>query len=66
MFEPSPPLRVEYYLKSDTAKMPEYKSARAAGMDFFASETIAIEPGRHALVRTGVVMRLPAGHCLEI
>ncbi len=59
-------LVAEYYLKTDSAKTPEYKSERAAGMDFFASETITIAAGDHALVRTGVVMRLPAGYYLEI
>lgn len=59
-------LAAEYCLKTDTAKKPEYKSERAAGMDFFASETITIEAGEHALVKTGVVMRLPAGYYLEI
>ncbi len=59
-------LRAEYHLKTNTAKKPEYKSARAAGMDFFACETITIPAGGHALVRTGVVMRLPPGHYLEI
>jgi dUTP pyrophosphatase len=56
----------DYYLKTDTAKKPEYRSERAAGTDFFASETITIDAGEHALVRTGVVMRLPPGYYLEI
>ena len=66
MADPSHTVAAEYHLKTDTAKKPEYKSARAAGMDFFASETITIDAGRHALVKTGVVMRLPAGYYLEI
>jgi dUTP pyrophosphatase len=59
-------LSASYYLKTDGAKKPEYKSERAAGMDFYASETITIGAGQHALVKTGVVMRLPAGYYLEI
>jgi dUTP pyrophosphatase len=66
MSEQSEPLCAQYCLKTDTAKAPEYKSERAAGMDFFASETITINPGEHALVKTGIVMRLPAGYYLEI
>ncbi len=57
---------VEYYLKSRSARRPEYGSERAAGMDFFASETVTIAPGEHALVHTGVVMRLAPGYYLEI
>ncbi len=56
----------EYYLRTATAKRPDYGSERAAGLDFFASETTTINPGEHALVHTGVVMRLAAGHYLEI
>jgi dUTP pyrophosphatase len=59
-------LAAEYYLTTDAAKKPEYKSVRAAGMDFFAAEAVTINPGDHALVKTGVVMRLPAGYYLEI
>ncbi len=66
MAETQQPLRAEYFLKTPAAKMPEYKSERAAGMDFFASEMVTIGPGEHALVKTGVVMRLPPGHYLEI
>ncbi len=66
MTNPSPALLAEYYLKTDTARKPEYKSARAAGMDFFACGTITIPAREHALVRTGVVVRLPPGHYLEI
>ncbi len=57
---------VEYFLKSESAKKPEYGSERAAGMDFFASESVTINPGDHALVHTGVVMRLAPGYYLEI
>ena len=55
-------VRAEYYLKTPDASRPAYASARAAGMDFFAAETITIAPGAHALVKAGVVMRLPAGY----
>jgi dUTP pyrophosphatase len=57
---------VEYYLKSPSARKPEYGSERAAGMDFFASKSVTIAPGEQALVRTGVVMRLAPGYYLEI
>ena len=57
---------VEYYVKSESARKPEYGSDRAAGMDFFASESVTIAPGEHALVHTGIVMRLAPGYYLEI
>jgi dUTP pyrophosphatase len=59
-------VRAEYFLKTPDARKPEYASTRAAGMDFFAAENVTILPNAHALLKTGIVMRLPAGYYLEI
>ena len=42
------------------AQMPEYAHPGDAGMDVRSVEELVIESGRRALVRTGLVMILPA------
>ena len=46
--------------------LPAYATAGAAGFDFRAAvpagETLSIEPGARALVPTGFVFEIPAGH----
>lgn len=45
--------------------LPAYQSALAAGVDLLAAiadtEPVVLEPGRHALVPTGLMIALPAG-----
>ena len=45
--------------------LPAYETAEAAGMDLRAAlaegETIVLQPGRHALIPTGLSMALPVG-----
>jgi dUTP pyrophosphatase len=47
------------------AVMPRYASALAAGMDLAAcvpeGERVVIEPGRIAMVKTGIAVAIPAG-----
>ena len=44
--------------------LPAYQSAAAAGMDLAAAceEAVALQPGERALVPTGLILELPAGH----
>lgn len=53
-------------LMSDTAKMPEYKSEGAAGMDLCADEDAVIPPGSRAAIPTGLKMAIPQGYVGEI
>ena len=46
--------------------LPEYHTPGAAGFDFAASEDVVVEPGAIALVPTGLVINVPAGHFLGI
>jgi dUTP pyrophosphatase len=45
--------------------LPEYQSAQAAGLDLLAAvpddAPVAIEPGRYAVIPTGIAISLPAG-----
>lgn len=44
------------------AVLPTRGSTAAAGLDIYSIETVAIEPGQRALVRTGLAAAIPEGH----
>ena len=46
--------------------LPKYETSGAAGFDLAASADVTIEPGAVALVPTGLVIAVPAGHFLGI
>jgi dUTP pyrophosphatase len=51
---------------SEGLPLPDYQTAEAAGFDLLAAcpadEPVTLEPGGRALVPTGLVLALPAGH----
>jgi dUTP pyrophosphatase len=48
--------------------LPAYATAGAAGMDLLAAVAapVTIEPGRRALIPTGIAVALPAGYELQV
>ncbi len=46
--------------------LPSYQTAGSAGFDLAASADLTIQPGQIALVPTGLVIAVPAGHFLGI
>lgn len=46
--------------------LPVYGSAFAAGMDLHAAYEALIEPGKSALVPTGLVFEIPSGYEMQI
>jgi dUTP pyrophosphatase len=48
-------------LLTETARMPARAHADDAAFDLYADESLVLEPGRRAKVRTGVALALPAG-----
>ena len=46
--------------------LPKYETTGAAGFDLAASADVTIAPGTIALVPTGLVIQVPAGHFLGI
>jgi len=46
--------------------LPEYQTAGAAGFDLAASEDVVVDPSSIALIPTGLVIQVPAGHFLGI
>lgn len=55
---------VRYRRLRPEAKVPEYHSAWAAGMDLHAAgdRSYVIRPGRRALVPTGLALEIPPGY----
>ncbi len=49
-----------------TVPLPSYGTGESAGFDLAASHDLVIAPGQVALVRTGLVIEVPSGHCLAI
>lgn len=47
-------------------ELPSYQTAGSAGFDLAASSDVTIAPGAIALVPTGLVIAVPAGHFLGI
>ena len=60
------PMRVRIHRLSPSVDLPRYATAGAAGFDLAASADIVVEPGRTALVPTGLVIEVPAGMFLAV
>ena len=50
----------------DDVPLPRYESGSAAAFDFSATADVVVEPGRVALVPTGLVIEVPDGMFLGI
>lgn len=61
-------VRVLVKTLSPKAKVPRYMSEGASGLDLFArlEEPVIIEPGRWALIPTGIALALPEGFEAQI
>ena len=46
--------------------LPQYQTSGAAGFDLASSTDMVVEPGEVALVPTGLIIEVPAGHFLGI
>ena len=51
---------------SKEIELPRYMSEHAAGMDVRSSESLIIEPGKTALVKTGLYLEVPAGYEMQV
>ena len=59
-------MRLRIRRLDSTVPLPAYGTAESAGFDLAASQDITIPPRQIALVRTGLVIEVPAGHFLAI
>lgn len=55
-------------IKTDSGIMPEYETAGSAGMDIraYLQEPVTIDPGRRALIPTGIYLEIPEGYEVQI
>jgi dUTP pyrophosphatase len=59
-------LKVPIHRLSPGVEIPRRATAGSAGFDLAASEDITVPPGAVALVPTGLVIQVPAGHFLGV
>ena len=59
-------MRLKIRRMDPTIPLPTYGTDEAAGFDLAAAHDISVRPRQIALVRTGLVIEVPTGHCLAI
>jgi len=59
-------MRIRLVRLDPAVPMPSYQTAGSAGFDLAASAGLTIQPGQIALIPTGLVITVPAGHFLGI
>ena len=59
-------MRLKIRRLDSTIPLPAYGTDEAAGFDLAAAHDITVPPREIALVRTGLVIEVPTGHCLAI
>jgi dUTP pyrophosphatase len=59
-------MRLKIRRLDPTIPLPAYATDEAAGFDLAAARDVTVPPQRIALVRTGLVIEVPTGHCLAI
>src|ERR1044071_3193861 len=59
-------MRLKIKRLDSTVSLPTYATEEAAGFDLAASQDVRLAPGQIALVPTGLVIEVPAGHFLAI
>jgi dUTP pyrophosphatase len=59
-------MRLKIKRLDPTISLPAYGTDEAAGFDLAAAHDVVVPAGRIALVRTGLIIEVPTGHCLAI
>jgi dUTP pyrophosphatase len=59
-------MRLNIKRLDSTIPLPAYGTDEAAGFDLAAAHDMTIKPRAIALVRTGLIIEVPTGHCLAI
>jgi dUTP pyrophosphatase len=59
-------MRLKIKRLDSTIPLPAYGTDEAAGFDLAAAHDVTVPPRGIALVRTGLVIEVPTGHCLAI
>lgn len=55
-------------IKTVSGTVPEYETAGSAGVDIraYLKESVTIEPGKRALIPTGIYLEIPEGYEVQI
>ena len=59
-------MKVSIHRLSPSVSLPSYGTGGSAGFDLAASVDMTVQPGEVALVPTGLVIAVPAGHFLGV
>jgi dUTP diphosphatase len=59
-------MQVAVHRLDPSVSLPSYQTSGAAGFDLASSVDMTVAPGEVALVPTGLVMAVPAGHFLAV
>lgn len=51
---------------SPHARLPEYKSEGASGLDLYAAQALTLAPGEYGAISTGIAIELPKGFEAQI
>jgi dUTP pyrophosphatase len=65
MIEKDTKIQIKFKTKS-TAELPEYKTVGSAGFDIKSIENKTIEPGKWALISTGLSVEIPKGYEIQV
>ena len=59
-------MRLNIKRLDSTIPLPAYGTDEAAGFDLASAHDLTVRPREIALVRTGLIIEVPTGHCLAI
>ena len=59
-------MRLKIKRLDPTISLPSYGTDEAAGFDLAAAHDVVVPSGKITLVRTGLIIEVPVGHCLGI
>jgi dUTP pyrophosphatase len=59
-------MRLKIKRLDPTIPLPAYGTDEAAGFDLAAAHDASVPAGRIVLIRTGLIIEVPTGHCLAI
>jgi dUTP pyrophosphatase len=59
-------VKVQFIKALETAKLPTYTTAGAAGADLYSAKDYKIPPGEHMLIDTGLNCVIPEGYEIQV
>ena len=59
-------MKIRIYRRDKTVPLPQRQTAKSAGLDIYAAETVELWPGKTTLVPTGLVIESPPGYYFKI